>query len=191
MLDASSEPEDRRMGGGATVNHRPPLALEGALPVWGQPARPGKNPRPSPAGTTTPQAHTLLPGLPAAFPLPRPSQNLPGSVPHTWALVGVGQGRLLLPAGPDQKHVRMESDTAGTPISRAGDITSPHAEGQSRPQDPQGAGAIQRPRETEGPAWQKRQGSQHSKQAAPRYSITHSVNRELTFTELMTDIITI
>lgn len=80
---------------------------------------------------------------------------------------------------------------AGIPVSRAGDITSPHAEGQSRTQDPQGAGTIQRPRETEVPAWQKCQGSQHSKQAAPRYSITHSVNRELTFTGLVTDIITI
>lgn len=102
------------------------------------------------------------PPRPAAFPLPQASRNLPGSIPHTWALVGISQGRLLRPAGPDQKHVRLESDTAGTPVSRAGDSTSPHAAGQSWPQDPQGAGAIQRSRETEGPAWQKRQHGQHS-----------------------------
>ena len=86
-------------------------------------ARPGKTPRPSPTGPTAPQEHTLLPGLPALqfFPLPRASRNLPGSFPHTWALVGVSQGRLLLLAGPYQMHVRLESDVDGTPVSRAGD----------------------------------------------------------------------
>ena len=54
-----------------------------------------------------------------------------------------------------------------------------------------GGSAIQRLRETEGPTQQKCQGRQHSEQAAPHYSITHSVNRELTFTGLVTDIITI
>lgn len=40
-----------------------------------------------------------------------------------WARVGVSKGRLLLPAGPDQKHVRLESDMDGTPVSRAGDTS--------------------------------------------------------------------
>lgn len=43
-----------------------PWLRKGRCQCGGQPARPGKTPRPSPVGTTAPQAHTLLPGLPAA-----------------------------------------------------------------------------------------------------------------------------
>ena len=113
---------------GGWWGHRQPQAApgsgRGATGVGGgHLARPGKTPRPSPTGPTAPQEHTLLPGLPALqfFPLPRASRNLPGSFPHTWALVGVSQGRLLLLAGPYQTHVRLESDVDGTPVSRAGD----------------------------------------------------------------------
>lgn len=189
-------PSKSQRTGGRVVGPRSttgrPWLRKGRRWSGGQPARPGETPPRAPQEQPCPGARSSSrPPHPAAFPLPRASRNLPASTPHTWALVGISQGRLLRPAGPDQKHVRLESDTAGTPISRAGDTTSPHAAGQSWPQDPQGAGAIQRSRETEGPAWQKRQHSQHSEQAAPHYSLTHSVNRELPFTGLVTDIITI
>lgn len=78
------------------------------------------------------------PPRPAAFPLPQASRNLPGSIPHTWALVGISQGRLLRPAGPDQKHVRLESDTAGTPS--LGLVTAPARtqQGRAGPRIPRG-----------------------------------------------------
>lgn len=96
----------------------------------GQPGQAGAEPLPASHRTNhltvprPPRVHSLLSGLPLlqlSLCLREPPKTLPGSFQQIQALASVSQGSLLLLEEDLVKSsIRLESEMAGVPVSRAG-----------------------------------------------------------------------